>query len=223
MTRTRSTAPRAIPNLRRFTMGCKLVIADDLRLMVAAVRTALEDERDIEIVGETQAGHQLLPLVGRTSPDLVLLDLRMPGMDGLRCLELLGERYPEVKAIVLSGTDDPAAVDAAFARGAVAFIQKTIDPADLAAVIRQALAGDVYYAAGRAAAGLEAGQKVRQQLWRVDLDGHAHLTVHSRLERGRFTPPNRQKSYLRRVVPTYRCSVRRPILAGCRVRRTQIA
>jgi len=132
-------------------MGCKVVIADDHRLMVAAIRTALEDEPDIEIVGDTQAGHQLLPLVGRTAPDLVLLDLRMPGMDGLRCLELLGERYPEVKAIVVSGSDDPAAVDAAFARGAVAFIQKTVDPADLAAVIRQALAGDVYYAAGRGA------------------------------------------------------------------------
>jgi DNA-binding NarL/FixJ family response regulator len=132
-------------------MGCKLVIADDHRLMVAAVRTALEAERDIEIVGETQAGHQLLPLVGRTSPDIVLLDLRMPGMDGLRCLELLRERYPEVKAIVLSGSDDPAAVDASFARGAVAFIQKTVDPSDLAAVIRQALAGDVYFAAGRGA------------------------------------------------------------------------
>src|SRR3954462_1362758 len=55
MTRTRSTAPRAIPNLRRFIMGCKLVIADDHRLMVAAIRTALEDERDIEIGGEPQA------------------------------------------------------------------------------------------------------------------------------------------------------------------------
>jgi DNA-binding NarL/FixJ family response regulator len=129
-------------------MRCRVVIADDHRLMVAAIRTALEDERDIEIVGETQAGHQLLPLVGRTSPDLVLLDLRMPGMDGLRCLELLRERYPAVKAIVLTGSDDPAAVDAAFARGAVAFVQKTVDPGDLAAVIRQALAGNVHYAAG---------------------------------------------------------------------------
>ena len=129
-------------------MRRKLLIADDHQLMLAAVRTALEDERDTEIVGETHAGHQLLPLVGRTSPDVVLLDLHMPGMDGLRCLELLRERYPKVKTIVLSGSDDPGAVDAAFARGAVAFIQKTIDPGDLAAVIRQALAGNVYYSVG---------------------------------------------------------------------------
>jgi DNA-binding NarL/FixJ family response regulator len=127
-------------------MRCKVLIADDHQLMLAAVRMALENAADIEIVGEAQAGDQLLPLVGRTSPDVVILDLRMPGMDGLRCLELLRERYPDVKTIVLSGNDDPAAVEASLARGAVAFIQKTVDPADLAAVIRQALAGNVFFA-----------------------------------------------------------------------------
>ena len=127
-------------------MRCKVLIADDHQLMLAAVRMALESATDIEIVGEAQAGDKLLPLVGRTSPDVVLLDLRMPGMDGLRCLELLRERHPTVKAIVLSGNDDPAAVEASLARGAVAFIQKTVDPADLAAVIRQAIAGHVFYA-----------------------------------------------------------------------------
>jgi DNA-binding NarL/FixJ family response regulator len=129
-------------------MRCKVLIADDHRLMLAAVRMALENATDIEIVGEAELGNQVLPLVGRTSPDVVLLDLRMPGMDGLRCLELLRERYPTVKTIVLTGNDDPAALEASFARGAVAFVQKTVDPADLAAVIRQAIAGNVFFAFG---------------------------------------------------------------------------
>ena len=132
-------------------MPMKLVIADDHSLMLSAVRMALADEPDIEIVGEVQSGQQLLPLVGQTLPDVVLLDLRMPGMDGLRCLELMRERHPQVKCIVLSGNDDPGAVDASFGRGAVAFIQKNIDPADLAAIIRQALAGNVFYAGSGAA------------------------------------------------------------------------
>jgi DNA-binding NarL/FixJ family response regulator len=118
--------------------------------MLAAVRMALQDAPDMEIVGETQTGQAVLPLVDRVSPDVVLLDLRMPGMDGLRCLELLRERHPQVKAIVLSGSDEPAAVEASFARGAVAFIQKNIDPADLAAVIRQAVASTVFYAVANA-------------------------------------------------------------------------
>src|SRR3954453_8124793 len=129
-------------------MHAKLVIADDYQLMVAAIRLALADAPDMEIVGEAHGGRQLLPLVGRTSPDVVLLDLRMPGMDGLRCLELLRERHPSVKAIIFSGSDAPAAVAAAFARGALAFIQKAIAPADLPSVLRQAVAGNVVFAAG---------------------------------------------------------------------------
>jgi two-component system, NarL family, response regulator LiaR len=129
-------------------MRLKLVVADDHPLMLAAVRIAFSDAPDIEIVGQATAGQEVLPLIGRTSPDVALLDLRMPGMDGLRCLELLHERHPSVKAIIFSGSDDPAAVEAAFARGAVAFIQKTIDPSDLVAIVRQAVAGNVFFAAG---------------------------------------------------------------------------
>ena len=127
-------------------MRIKLLVADDHKLMLSAVRAALSDAPDIEIVGEATSGSEVLPLVGRTSPEVVLLDLRMPGMDGLRCLELLHERHPSVKSIVVSGNDDPAAVEASLARGAVAFIHKTIDPGDLAAVIRQAIAGNVFFA-----------------------------------------------------------------------------
>jgi len=129
-------------------MRLKVLVADDHQLMLAGVRMAFSDAPDIEIVGEASAGQEVLPLVGRTQPDVVLLDLLMPGMDGLRCLELLHERHPSVKTIIFSGSDDTAAVDATFARGAVAFIQKTIDPADLAAVVRQAVAGTVFFKAG---------------------------------------------------------------------------
>jgi DNA-binding NarL/FixJ family response regulator len=127
-------------------MRVKLLVADDHKLMISAVRAALTDAADIEIVGEANSGSEVLPAVGRTTPDVVLLDLLMPGMDGLRCLELIQERHPSIKSIVVSGNDDPAAVDAALARGAVAFIHKTIDPGDLAAVIRQAIAGSVFFA-----------------------------------------------------------------------------
>ena len=125
-------------------MRLKLLIADDHQLMLEGVRLALADADDIEVVGETLSGAQVLPLVRQTQPDVVLLDLRMPGMDGLRCLESLRQRHPEVKTVVLSGTDEPDVIDAAFQRGAAAFILKRIDPVDLAPVIRQALDGNVF-------------------------------------------------------------------------------
>jgi len=122
----------------------KILVADDHELMLEGVRLALAQSQDeFEIVATTTRGPQVLPLVAQTQPDLVLLDLRMPGMDGLTCLELLRQRHPGVKAIVLSGVDAPDVIRSAFNRGAVAYIRKHIDPRDLASVLRQASNGTV--------------------------------------------------------------------------------
>jgi len=122
----------------------KVLIADDHELMVEAVRLALaQAEDELEIVATTTRGQQVLPLVAQTQPDLVLLDLRMPGMDGLTCLELLRQRHPAVKAVVLSGVDDPKVMRTAFTRGAIAYIRKQVDPRDLPSVLRQAVNGTV--------------------------------------------------------------------------------
>jgi DNA-binding NarL/FixJ family response regulator len=126
-------------------MRLKLLIADDHELMLEGIRMALSTAPDIELVGATTSGTQVLPLVRQTTPDVVLLDLRMPGMDGLRCLEGIRERHPAVKVIILSGSEEPDVIEAAFRRGAVGYILKRIDPADLAPVIRQVLDGNVFY------------------------------------------------------------------------------
>src|ERR1041385_9280768 len=75
----------------------KLLLADDHALMFEAISLALENEPDLEIVGCAETGSQVLPLVHETRPDLVVLDLRMPGMDGLTCIGLLRERFPEIR------------------------------------------------------------------------------------------------------------------------------
>jgi two-component system, NarL family, response regulator YdfI len=122
----------------------KILIADDHELMVEAVRLALaQAEDEFEIVATTTRGQQVLPLVAQTQPDLVLLDIRMPGMDGLTCLELIRQRHPAVKAVVLSGIDDSNVMRTAFSRGAIAFIRKQVDPRDLPSALRQAANGTV--------------------------------------------------------------------------------
>jgi NarL family two-component system response regulator YdfI len=122
----------------------KVLVADDHELMVEAVRLALGHAVDeFEIVATTTRGQQVLPLTAQTDPDVVLLDLKMPGMDGLTCLELLRQRHPRVKAIVLSGVDDPNVIRSAFSRGAAAFIRKHVDPRDLPSALRQAANGTV--------------------------------------------------------------------------------
>jgi DNA-binding NarL/FixJ family response regulator len=124
--------------------GLRVLIADDHELMVDAVRLALAQAPDeFEIVATTTRGQQVLPLVAQNQPDIVLLDLRMPGMDGLTCLELLRQRHPRVKTVVLSGVEEQSVMRSAFARGAIAYIRKHVDPRDLPSALRQAANGTV--------------------------------------------------------------------------------
>ena len=80
-------------------MKTKVLIADDHPLVRSGVRRALEDEHDIEVVGEATNGAKVLPLIGQTGPDLVVLDISMPQLDGLTCLDQIRKRYPDVKAM----------------------------------------------------------------------------------------------------------------------------
>ena len=126
----------------------KVLIADDHRLMLHSIRFALDADDEIEIVAEADSGAKVLPFIGQTGPDLVLLDVRMPGMDGLTVLERIRERYPQVRVAMLSGVDDPSVIQGAFDRGASAFIVKHIDPRDLPSALRQAVDDTVFQPLG---------------------------------------------------------------------------
>jgi DNA-binding NarL/FixJ family response regulator len=126
----------------------RVLIADDHRLILDGIRRALEADGDFEIVGETQSGTQVLSLVARTKPELVLLDVRMPHMDGLACLDEIKRRHPDVKVVMLSASASPDLVEAALRRGASAYVVKTVNPDDLPATLRTALEGNVHTALG---------------------------------------------------------------------------
>ena len=122
----------------------KVLLADDHQLILAGVRRALEEVDDLEVVGEVDSGSQVLPMIHQTNPDIVLLDLRLPDMSGLACLDAIRKRYPEVKVVVLSAHSDPEHIQAAFQRGATAYIVKSVNPVDLPSALRQALEESVY-------------------------------------------------------------------------------
>jgi DNA-binding NarL/FixJ family response regulator len=124
----------------------RVAIADDHRLMLAGLRTALTRSPEIEVVGEAQTGKSAVALAARTRPDVVLLDLRMPDGDGLWALRELARVVPETKVIVLSMFDDHQHVSQAINDGATGYIVKTIDPDDLPAAIRQTVEGTVFSA-----------------------------------------------------------------------------
>jgi DNA-binding NarL/FixJ family response regulator len=126
-------------------MGLKLLIADRHTLMIAGIRAALSEATDIEVVAETTSGARVLPLVARTSPDIVLLGLRLPELDGLSCIDRLHARHPQVKTVILASGNDPHIVDATFRHGASAFIAKSIDPDALAPALREIAASNIVY------------------------------------------------------------------------------
>ena len=110
------------------TSTLRVLIADDHRLMLAAVRRALSRAEGVEVVGEVDEATKIVPTVGQLLPDVVLLDIRMPQLDGLTCLERLRQRYPDVAVVILSTFAGDDHVDAARERGASGYIVKTVDP-----------------------------------------------------------------------------------------------
>jgi DNA-binding NarL/FixJ family response regulator len=84
--------------------------------------------------------------VERRRPGVVLMDMKMPGIPALECIERIAETWPEIKTIVLSAYDDRSAIDSALSAGATAYVVKSVKPIDLAAVIRQSSTGAVFHA-----------------------------------------------------------------------------
>ena len=125
----------------------KVLIADDHPLMLAGIRRALERAEHIEIVGEARSGPELIDMIERRRPGLVLMDLRMPGVSGSECVERIRDTWPEVKVVVLSACEDRPSIDSALNAGASAYIVKSVNPFDIASVLRQTWgAGTVFHA-----------------------------------------------------------------------------
>ena len=161
----------------------KVVVADDHGLMVEAIKIALERRPEFEIVGVAESGSQVLPLVLQAGPDLVVLDLRMPGMDGLACISLLRERMPSVRIAVLSAVDSDETAEQALSLGASTFISKSVDPLELPDALLAALGRTVSEPVGRAApkfapAGRDPGLTDREvEILRALGEGHSNKEI----------------------------------------------
>jgi DNA-binding NarL/FixJ family response regulator len=121
------------------------MLADDHPLVPHAVRGVLEGS-EFELAATAQSGEDVLQLIDQIGPDLLILDLWLPGISGLRLLEQLAEHRPELPVVVLSGDEDPDDIQLALRLGARAYILKTLAVGDLPAILRQLTAGRVYAA-----------------------------------------------------------------------------
>lgn len=119
----------------------RLVVVDDEPMVVAHLRAILGAAEDVEVVGDAGDGAEAVEAVLRYRPDVVLMDLRMPGVDGLTAIERIAA-LPEPPAVVaLTTFDADAYVLRALRAGAAGFVLKSIRPADLVGVVRVAAEG----------------------------------------------------------------------------------
>jgi DNA-binding NarL/FixJ family response regulator len=129
----------------------KILIADGNPIVLEGMRCVLEEDGGFEIVATVERGPAVLPLVARTSPDVVLLDADLPGLDGFQCLALLQERHPELHVVLLCEAAEARDLVRAFGHGASGVIVKDIPKSEFGPAIRQAVDGG-YASAPRSAA-----------------------------------------------------------------------
>jgi DNA-binding NarL/FixJ family response regulator len=121
----------------------KILLVDDSADITMLYHALLCDEPDLECVGELASADQLLSTVERLQPEVVLLDLGMPGIQPLEIVAQLSEKYPDVRVIIFSGYDDPQTVNSVLDAGAWGLISKNGEPSTVVATIRKVLAGEI--------------------------------------------------------------------------------
>ncbi len=121
----------------------KVVIADDQSLMRDGLATILELEPDIEVVGKAVNGEEAYQLVNKQEPDLILMDIRMPEMDGIESTRQIKKERPETAVLALTTFDDQEYIVEILNSGAEGYLLKDIDGDKLVQAIKDAVAGDL--------------------------------------------------------------------------------
>lgn len=122
----------------------RVLVADDHTLFRAGIRSLLGTIADIEVVGEAADGREALRLVGACRPDVVLLDIMMPGLNGLDAAARIVRKFPDSRVVMLSMNADEDSVLRSLRAGAAGYLVKAADPAQLELAIRAAVRGEKF-------------------------------------------------------------------------------
>ena len=136
-------------------MTIRIALIDDHVMLRDALRSMLEKEHDIEIVGEASDGQNALELVASTLPDVVVMDIAMPGIGGIEVTRLLMQKYPKLKILALTTYTDKRFVNEMLSAGAAGYIAKSAAGDQLVQAIRAVAQGQTYFCPEAAEALLE--------------------------------------------------------------------
>lgn len=134
--------PRAARAAAQLSRRARVVIADDHELARLGLRTMLAPEPDLEVVGEAATGHEAVALSRRLQPDLVLMDIRMPDLDGLAATRAIKEDRPLTSILIVTLSEDPDYLLEALRAGAAGYVLKDASRREVVAAVRQVLGGE---------------------------------------------------------------------------------
>lgn len=120
----------------------RLLLAEDQHIVRAALRALLDLETDLEVVAQVERGDEVLDVALRTRPDVAVLDIDLPGLDGLSAAEQVHAQLPGCRVLVLTGLGRPAHFVRALQVGVAGFLPKDARPGELASAIRRIVAGE---------------------------------------------------------------------------------
>lgn len=123
----------------------RLVLADDHPMIRAGFKTLLAQSDDFEVAGEAENGQELIRVVGAVNPDVTLVDVHMPGTNGLEALEKLHAQFPHIKFIVLTMHEEREYVQKALKAGADGYLLKNIEREELENAIHTVFKGGKYF------------------------------------------------------------------------------
>lgn len=126
----------------------RIAIVDDHPMVAEGIQSILESYDDVEVIANLSSGQEIIDTVGALNPDVILLDLNMPGIGGLSTTEIILERRPETRILILSMHDSPEYITSALSHGAAGYVLKDVPTDEIKRAIDAVMAGQRYLCTG---------------------------------------------------------------------------
>jgi DNA-binding NarL/FixJ family response regulator len=173
-----------------------IILADDHRIVRQGLHALLKAEEGFGVIGEAGDGLEALDMVRKLTPDVVILDLMMPGLNGLEVARQIGKQVPQTRVVVLSMYDDEGFVLEALANGVAAYVLKDAGSSDLVQAVREVAAGRRYLSPPLSDRAIEAYQQLartgtldkyetlssrEREVLQLSVEGHTNSEIATRL------------------------------------------
>ena len=148
----------------------RVLIADDQELIRQSLSFVMDAQPDIQMFGAAANGREAIKMVRSQKPDVVLMDVRMPEVDGVECTRLIKAAHPQIKVIILTTFDDDDYVFGALRYGASGYLLKGVSVADLASAVREVMRGGSIITPGVASKAIEMFGRMARGSMQVSVD-----------------------------------------------------